>query len=95
MIGNNVEAQIAESEANEDYSSPKWCPAGIHLVGDYLVRLGQTNDPFNMNSLRGNFSVLQNDVGRQLSTSFHGGGCVDLNIFGSKEILDLQKKSVY
>ena len=64
MIRYYVKAKIAQSEANEDYSAPKRCPAGIHLVSEYLVRLGQTNDPFDMDSLGGNLSVLQNYVGR-------------------------------
>ena len=90
MIGYNVQAQITQGKANEDYSAPKRCPVGVHFVSEYLVRLGQANDPFDMDSLGGNLPVLENYVGRQLRSAFHGGRSVNLHVLGRKQILDLQ-----
>ena len=89
MLWNDIRPKIYEGKAHINYFVNERPPGSMELLFQDLVGLGQSNHPFDMDSLGGDDPISDNCLCWQLIHTSHGSWCVDLDIMAGKEILYL------
>ena len=91
MLWNDVRPEIHKRKAHINNLVNKWPSGCMELVPQYFVGLGQSDHPLHMDPLGGNDPIPDHSLCWQLVDPSHGGWCINLDITGGEQILNLKE----